>query len=59
MPQALYNYKPTFPTSRILGKCAAFAAVAAFWFSRFVVVNPVAFFKLIVGFLFLIRAMSG
>jgi hypothetical protein len=35
--------KPTFPTSRILGKWADLAAVVAFRFSRIIVVNLVAF----------------
>ena len=41
--RALYNSKPTFSTSRILGKWADLAAVVAFRFSRIIAVNLVAF----------------
>jgi hypothetical protein len=38
-----YNSKPTISASRILGKWADLAAVVAFWFSRIIAVNFVAF----------------
>ena len=42
---ALYNSRPISSTSRILGKWAVFSAVAAFRFSRVIIVNSVAFSK--------------
>ena len=50
---------PPFQLPAFGGSGWPFAAVWAFQFSRFVAVNPVAFLNLIVGFLFLIRTMSG